>query len=173
MGRIDWNAIPIGEETKSLTEWCLQTGMDRETAYKRMNDLDWPAAQAVGLEPRVRDTWAEKSHFHGKRDVKVPYKGQEHTLKVWSEISRTWERHIPYRTLVYRFNHGYRGDDLFDTRNQTRTVRREKEEKEKNCEKLERERRKLERQIKKREEHERERHILDLTSRVAAARRSR
>ena len=126
MGRIDWNAILIGNEIKSLTEWCLQTGMDRETAYKRMNDLDWPAAQAVGLEPRVRETWAEKSRFGGKRDVLVKYGKEEHTLKEWHEISKSWDRPIPYRTLVYRYNKGYQSEDLFDTRLQTRSVLRDK-----------------------------------------------
>jgi hypothetical protein len=126
MARIDWNAIPIGAETKSLTEWCRQTGVDRETAYRRINDHDWPAAQAVGLEPRVRDAWAEKSRFQHKRDVRVSYKGESHTLKEWHEISKTWDRPIPYRTLVYRYNQGYEPEDLFDTRRQTRTILREK-----------------------------------------------
>lgn len=126
MSRIDWDAIPIGDQTKSLTEWCRQTGVDRETAYKRINDLDWPAAQAVGLEPRVRRTWGEKSRFEHRRDVLVSYKGQSHTLKEWHEISKTWDRPIPYRTLVYRYNKGYEEEDLFDTRIQTRTLLREK-----------------------------------------------
>lgn len=126
MSRIDWNAITIGAETKSLTEWCLHTGIDRRTAYRRINDLAWPAAQAVGLEPRVREAWAEKSRFHGKRDVRVSYKRQSHTLKEWHEISKTWDRPIPYRTLVDRYNRGYGPEDLFDTRRQTRAVLREK-----------------------------------------------
>lgn len=126
MGRIDWNAIPIGDETKSLTEWCLQTGVDRATAYRRINDLDWPAAQAVGLEPRVRQARTEKSRFNGKRDILVAYRGEEHTLKEWHEISKTWDRPIPYRTLVYRFNEDYEPEDLFDTRRQTSAVLREK-----------------------------------------------
>jgi hypothetical protein len=126
MSRIDWNAIQIGDKIRSLTEWCLQTGVDRETAYKRINDLGWPAAQAVGLEPRVRGTWAEKSRFHGRRDVLVKYREREHTLKEWHEISKTWDRPIPYRTLVDRYNRGYQPEDLFDTRRQTRAVLQEK-----------------------------------------------
>lgn len=166
MSRIDWDAIPIGSETKSLTEWCLQTGTDRETAYRRINDLDWPAAQAVGLEPRVRDSWAEKSRFRGKRDVMVSYKGRQHTLKEWHEISKTWDRPIPYRTLVDRYNRGYAPEDLFDTRRQTSVVRREKAEKKSDKDKQERKR-------KRQENLERKKRILDLACRIAAATRSR
>jgi hypothetical protein len=126
MGHIDWDAIEIKGEIKSLSEWCSQTGADRATAYRRINDLNWPPAQAVGLEPRVRQAWAEKSRFHGKRDVLVPYRKEEHTLKEWHEISKSWDRQIPYRTLVDRYNRGYEGDDLFDTRRQTRAILREK-----------------------------------------------
>lgn len=124
--RINWNAIPIHGQVKSLTAWCQQTGVDRPLAYRRIKYGKWPPAQAVGLEPRVIETWAADSRFERKRDVTVKYRGQEHTLKEWHEISKTWERPIPYRTLVDRYNRGYPPEDILDTRRQTAALKRQK-----------------------------------------------
>jgi hypothetical protein len=95
---IDWNAIEIYGQVRSLTEWCRETGVVRRIARQRIHDLHWPPAQAVGLEPRVRGTWAANSCFHGKRDNTVTYRGLTLTLK-------EWQRRIPglkYRTMVDR-----------------------------------------------------------------------
>jgi hypothetical protein len=104
---VDWDAIEINGEKKSLTEWCRQTGVDRRIARQRMHDLRWPPAQAVGLEDRVRQTWATDSRFQGKRDVTLTYRGRERTLKEWHEITG-----VPYRTIVDRYNKGKSPEEI-------------------------------------------------------------
>ncbi len=117
MPRINWNDIAIGTERKSIQQWCDQVGkVDVDTAKRRIYYGNWPAAQAVGLEPRRKYTWSDRKRA---RDRTLVFEGKEHTLKEWSEIKK-----IAYRTLIDRYERygADRPEDILDQRRQTRTL---------------------------------------------------
>ena len=116
-------SVTINGITKTFEEWCEHTGADFKLANARYEDLNWPVAQAIGLEPRVLGKSARKSRFNGQRDVKIEHLGQSHTLKEWIQILAL---PLSYRTLVYRYNQGYEPKDILDPRKHTRDVLRQK-----------------------------------------------
>jgi hypothetical protein len=123
MRRKRYDSVPINGVTKSLKAWCQQTRVDPNLAYRRIHYLEWPPAQAVGLEPRVVRQYGKKSKISNHKNTTLTHKGVTRTLREWHEITL-----IPYTTLVHRFNQvpDWTSDAILDTEPNTPTARRQK-----------------------------------------------
>jgi hypothetical protein len=92
-----WKQITVGTETRSLYYWCDITGVNPDTARRRITQLKWPPAQAVEMEPRVIIDDKRKVPPMDRPIIRITYKGKTQDLMQWAA-----ELGIPYRTLYDR-----------------------------------------------------------------------
>lgn len=98
-------AITINGIKKSLTEWCRETGVDRDLAYQRIHVHGWTEAEAVGKEPRRLENNGRKIPVQQRQ--KIIIRGR--SLKEWSIILDK-----PYETLLSRWRSGKKPSEILD-----------------------------------------------------------
>jgi hypothetical protein len=118
MRRKSQDTIEFNGEKKSRKEWCRQTGVDPDLAYRRIHYLRWPPTQAVGLEPRVVESYGKQTKIGNRKNVEVTIDGVTRNLLDWHVLTK-----ISYNTLVYRYNHWPKGSNILEPEPQTPTVR--------------------------------------------------
>ena len=92
-----WKQVTVRGQTHSVYYWCDITGVNPDTARRRITQLGWPPAQAVEMEPRVIVNDKRLIPPKDRPIIRLAYKGRTQDLTQWSI-----ELGIPYRTLYDR-----------------------------------------------------------------------